>query len=73
MCCAPVREGGLRTRGKHGRHPLSPLADALVPKSEHATMQRYEAASSHTVSDQTPAEADLEQLPSREDPVLTFR
>jgi hypothetical protein len=59
-----VGESGFRASGKHGRHPFSLPADALMPKSEHATMQRYEMASSHTILDQAPAEADIEQLPT---------
>jgi len=73
VCCAPVREGSPRTGGKHSRHPYSPLADAPVAKSEHATMQRYEMAPTHTVTDQASAEANLEELLPRKDSVLTFR
>jgi hypothetical protein len=65
-------EGGFRTGGEHSRHPFSVPANASMAKSEHAAMQRYETPSSHTVSDQAPAEADLDELPPRKDPVLTF-
>jgi hypothetical protein len=68
-----VGEGGFRAGGKHGRHPFSLPANSLMPKREDPSMQRYEPASPHTVADQAPAEAYIEQLPPRNDPVLTFR
>jgi hypothetical protein len=47
--------------------------DSAVTQREHAAVQRNQSASPNAVSNQSGTKSELEQLPPRHHPMLTFR
>jgi hypothetical protein len=66
-----MAEHGTRARGKHSRHPAALAPDPQVTDGVHAQVQELQAALPEPQLDRGAIEAQLEELPRRDHPMLT--
>jgi len=68
-----MAEHGLRAANQHGRHPASVAADVRPPDRIHAPHEQVQAPGCEPVLDGMPAQAEIQELSARYDPVLAPR